>query len=392
MFSFLHTPPADRDMSPPSPDSDLGVAGGRATTAQAAAGTAGTPVPLPPPDDPPEEAAGLYRPHSGPDGYFNPWRPYRHRFSDVLRWWTSSNPYDKSGSPEVSRVEWDGRRLGDGPSGAVTWIGHASFALEDGGTVVLTDPHFGSRALVPKRVLPPGVPLEAVPDDAIAVLSHNHYDHLDRWTVRHLPEGVHWYVPPGLEPWFRRLGVGRVTEVDWWHRVHHPGRDGAPGWTLTALPAQHWSNRISLKRDSTLWCSWLLEAPGDSPGDGGDGGGDGGRRYFFAGDSGYFPGFAEYGRRFPRVDVALLPIGAYEPRWFMAYQHLDPAQAYRAFRDLEARFMLGMHWGTFDLTDEPVDRGPRELERVLEAAGGDPRVHVPAVGERWLVPPAEEGP
>ena len=122
-----------------------------------------------------------------------------------------------------------------------------------------------------------------------------------------------------------------------------------------------------------LWCSWLIDS--------------GERRYFFGGDTGYFHGFREFGRRFGPIDVALLPIGAYAPRWFMRYQHMDPAEAYQAFLDLGAAHMIGIHWGTFDLTDEPLDLAPRELREVVEAAGGDPgRALTLAIGERWFVP------
>ena len=121
-----------------------------------------------------------------------------------------------------------------------------------------------------------------------------------------------------------------------------------------------------MARNSTLWCGWLLD--------------NGSRRWYFAGDSGFFHGFAEIGRRFGPIDVAFLPIGAYEPRWFMKYQHMDPAEALQAFQDLGARHMVPMHWGAFDLTDEPADLAPR----VLKDTGADPeRVHILAVGERW---------
>ena len=332
------------------------------------------PSPLPPPAGPPPETAALYAPHGAPGRFFNPWRPHLHGVSAVLRWWLSPNPYGRRSPPEVPVVPWDGSALGSHGDGTLTWIGHSSFAIEGEGTVALTDPHFGPRALGPRRQVPPGAPLAAVPADAFAVLSHNHYDHLDRWTARRLPGGTTWFVPLGLAGWLRRRGVRQVTEVDWWHRVRHGG------WTLTSLPAQHWSNRLSQRRNAALWCSWLLDG--------------GGRRWYFAGDSGWFGGFAEIGRRCPGIDVALLPIGAYEPRWFMAYQHVDPAQAVAAFRHLGARFMVGMHWGVFDLTDEPVDRAPAELAEVLATAAGDGvrgRVRVMAVGERWRVPASDGG-
>jgi N-acyl-phosphatidylethanolamine-hydrolysing phospholipase D len=211
------------------------------------------------------------------------------------------------------------------------------------------------------------VPLSAVPSHAFAVLSHNHYDHLDAYTVDRLPAELPWFVPLGLAKWFRQRGRDRVVELGWWQSARH-GR-----WTVTCLPAQHWSLRVEHPRDSTLWCAWLVENEK--------------RRYFFAGDTGYFHGFAEIGRRFGPIDVALLPIGAYEPRWFMRYQHMGPEEALRAFHDLGARYMVGMHWGTFDLTDEPLDEPPKVLAKaVAEAATDAERVRVMAIGERWRVP------
>lgn len=309
----------------------------------------------------------LYALHGQPGGFFNPWGQVPTRFTDLLRWKLGGrNEYDKSAPVQVPVVVNDGAYLRDREQPAsVTWVGHSTFAVQDGREVFLTDPHWGARALVPRRLTPPGIPLEAVPQDAFAVLSHNHYDHLDTWTVRHLPATIEWFVPLGLGAWFRRRGR-QVTELDWWQSVRH-GR-----WTLTCLPAQHWSNRLGMGRNSTLWCSWLLDS--------------GERRYYFAGDSGYFHGFAEFGRRFAPIDVALLPIGAYEPRWFMRYQHVDPEEAYQAFLDLGARRMIPMHWGCFDLTDEPTDLPPKVLEEVVRRAVTDrERVKVLAVGERWKV-------
>jgi N-acyl-phosphatidylethanolamine-hydrolysing phospholipase D len=343
--------------------------------------SAGGGLPHDPPDGAPDggpagaplEARALYAPHGAPGRFFNPWRRFPHRPHTALRWFLSANPYPKPRRPSVPLALGDGAQLaGREPGGALTWVGHASFAIHDGDEVALTDPHFGPRALVPRRLTPPGFPVEAVPEGAFAVLSHNHYDHLDRWTVRRLPASLDWYVPLGMARWFDRLGgrkgAGRVTELDWWQSVRR-GR-----WTLTCLPAQHWSNRISQPRHAALWCSWLLDS--------------GERRWYFAGDSGWFPGFAEIGRRFPGIDVAMLPIGAYEPRWFMAYQHVDPAEAYRAFVELGARYLAAMHWGTFDLTDEPADRAPRELVRVAAGDGCDPaRIKLFAVGETWRLPP-----
>jgi len=317
------------------------------------------------------DPALLYAPHGETGHFFCPWQPFQSSPLDLLRWKLRGKaPYDRKTEPRIPRVENDGGYLmksSEPPS--ATWAGQATYVIQDEGDVFLTDPHWGARALVPARMSPPGIPLAAVPASAFAVLSHNHYDHLDTWTVKRLPRGMPWFVPLGLGKWLCKQGCDQVTELDWWESVRH-GR-----WTLTCLPAQHWSNRLDEKRNATLWCSWLLD--------------NGARRYYFGGDSGYFHGFAEIGRRFDPIDVALLPIGAYEPRWFMRTQHMDPREAVQAFRDLGARAMLAMHWGTFDLTDEPVDLAPRVLDQILAAEGSAEeraRIRHLAVGERWLVP------
>jgi len=314
------------------------------------------------------EPASLHAPHRHDGRFFNPWDPFAWRPLELLRWWLSENPYDKSASVRVPVVANDGASLsGIEGSASATWVGHATFAVHDEEDVFLTDPHFGPRAFLPRRVRAPGVPIEAVPPDAFAVVSHDHYDHLDAWTVERLPASIAWYVPLGLGDWFRERGRSDVVELDWWQSARR-GR-----WTLTCLPSQHWSRRLGHGINETLWCSWLIRSDR--------------RSYFFAGDTGYFHGFAEVARQLGPIDVAMLPIGAYEPRWFMRYQHMDPAEAYQAFLDLRARHMLAMHWGTFDLTDEPVDRAPSVLAEAVRARGGDPsRVHVLAIGERWHVP------
>lgn len=312
----------------------------------------------------------LYAPHRGEDGRFNtPWIEIDRSFLRGLTWWLSRSAYASVEAPPTPVVANDGGYLSD-PSqpASLTWVGHATYVIHDGGDVVLTDPHFSKRALLPERLVGPGVPLASIPNHAFAVISHNHYDHLDEETVEGLSEAVGWYVPLGLADWFRGLGRNDVTELDWWQSALR-GR-----WKITCLPSQHWSMRLGQADNATLWCAWLLES--------------GTRRYFFAGDTGYFHGFAEFGRRYPGIDAALLPIGAYSPRWFMSDQHMDPAEAYQAFRDLGARHLMPMHWGTFDLTDEPPGYPPIELRQVMEEGGLDPEpVHILAVGERFVLPP-----
>ena len=311
-------------------------------------------------------AESLYWPHEKEGAWFNPWWPSPNRFGAFLKWkFYYRNPYlaEKSRSPRVARTENDGAYLSKPePSASIAWVGHCTFVVKEGADTFVTDPHFGERALLYDRVHPPGLPVERIPGDAFCVRSHNHYDHMDEWTVKTLPESVQWYVPRGLGKWFRERGR-RVEEMDWWQSA----RRGK--WKITCLPVQHWSNRFWMPRNGSLWCAWLIESDR--------------RKYFFGGDSGYFHGFAEFGKKFGPIDVAMLPIGAYEPRWFMRYAHMNPSEAYRAFKELRARWMVPMHWGTFDLTDEPVDAAPAVLRRVIsESGGGMDKIRLMAIGEQ----------
>ena len=197
----------------------------------------------------------LYAPNRDGRTFLNPWGPMRNGVLDLLRWQLSSNPYDKKRSAQVPVVGNDGRNLsGREGSAALTWVGHATFAVHDDEDVFLTDPHWGPRALLPRRRTAPGVPLEAVPEHAFAVLSHNHYDHLDAFTVSRLPKEMRWFVPLGLASWFRARGRANVVELGWWQSAQS-GR-----WTVTCVPVQHWSARIEQARNSTLWCGWGLDS------------------------------------------------------------------------------------------------------------------------------------
>ena len=258
---------------------------------------------------------------------------------------------------------------------SATWIGHSTFLLRIGAVTLLTDPVFALHAgpfgrLGPKRVRAPGLALGTLPKVDIILQSHNHYDHLDlaahvRLAETHAPIvvtalGNRAYLPAPARP--------RTTELDWW-QSHAP----TAGVTVTAVPAQHFSARTPWDRDRALWCGFVVEAEG--------------KRIYFAGDSGYGAHFGEIGRRFPGIDLALLPIGAYEPRWFMGPVHVDPAQAVQAHRDLGARQSLAMHFGTFQLTDEGIDAPVAELRDALTAAGvAHERFAVPATGGTFTLP------
>lgn len=313
-------------------------------------------------------AAGLYAPNRARGRFFNPWAPFTQRPRDLWKFLTAANGYRRKARVPIPQVANDGAELrGVQHSSRITWVGHATTIIHDGADVLLTDPHFGPRALLPARANPPGVPLSAIPAHAMAVLSHNHYDHLDEHTVMRLPATVHWFVPTGLADWFRARGRHRVTELGWWESAQ------AGAWRIHCVPAQHWSRRIGQDTNTTLWCGWVMQSADYS--------------YYYAGDTGYFRGFREIGQRFGPVDVALLPIGAYQPRWFMRYQHMDPEEALRAFEDLGARYMIPVHWGTFDLAHEDLHQPPLDLQAAMRERDTDPaRVRILAIGEGWHLP------
>ncbi len=245
----------------------------------------------------------------------------------------------------------------------LTWIGHATVLLQTGGVNIVTDPQFSERASPvqfagPQRVVAPAIVPADLPHIDAVLISHNHYDHLDIASVRalHAQSGgpPRFFVPLGLKEWFRdTLGIADAVELDWWQSAQLQTSSGAA--TIHLVPVQHWSSRTLTDRNLTLWGGWVVEQPGF--------------RFMFCGDTGYSKDFADIQKRFGHFDVAAIPIGAYEPRWFMKMQHIDPAEAVQIHRDLRATRSVAIHWGTFVLTDEPLDEPPRALRNALAAAG-----------------------
>ncbi len=308
------------------------------------------------------DPALLYAPHFRDGRFFNPWMPMEEKsFLGVIGWKLSKkgrvySDEEKRFLPAVvpdpaARI----RALGD--ADFILWAGHNTFIIRIDGRWWITDPIFSDRALLPKRLTPPGITpeeLAALAPRINVIISHNHYDHLDAASIRKLPADASFYVPKGIRGLLSSLGRHDVTEMDWWEET---GAEG--GARVTCLPAQHWSKRIDQATDSTLWASYLLVTPGLT--------------LYLGGDSGYFIGYREFGRRFPGIDYALIPTTAYHPRWFMHYPHLDIDEALRAFSELGARRFIPTQWGTFALGDEPPGYPALDLRRAIESRGLDPK-------------------
>jgi L-ascorbate metabolism protein UlaG (beta-lactamase superfamily) len=254
----------------------------------------------------------------------------------------------------------------------VTFINHATTLIQQDGVNVLTDPVYSERVspllhIGPRRVRPPGLKMTDLPRLDAVVLSHNHYDHMDLATLKRLQRGfpsLRIFAGLGNKAFLEGQGLTHVTELDWWQ--------SAPlgGLTVTSVPTQHFSNRGLTDADGTLWTGYVLTGPAG--------------KTYFAGDTGYGPHFAEVGRKLGPFRLAVLPIGAYRPEWFMAPIHVSPDEAVKAARDLEAKLAVPMHYGTFELSDE----GETEpVETLLRATASDPGAwKVLDFGEGYDVP------
>ena len=250
---------------------------------------------------------------------------------------------------------------------AATWVGHATMLVQAGGLNVLTDPVFSNRVSPvkfagPMRVQAPGVALADLPHIDVVVVSHNHYDHLDRDSIVALSRqagGAPLYLTPlGLKAWLQQLGIDNAVELGWWQQHVHAGAE------FHCTPAQHWSGRSFGDRNETLWCAWAVLGED--------------AHWFFTGDTGYSQDFADTRRYFAErqtpqngggFDIALVAVGACLPRWFMQLQHVDLPEAVQLHLDLGAKRSVGVHWGTFSLSDEPLDQPIHELAAARSAKG-----------------------
>jgi N-acyl-phosphatidylethanolamine-hydrolysing phospholipase D len=252
----------------------------------------------------------------------------------------------------------------------VTWIGHATLLVQMGHLTFLTDPIWSDRASPvsfagPQRILEPGVALDDLPPIDFVVVSHNHYDHLDLASLVALSErdpNTRFFVPLENGKLLRENGIENVEELDWGQYVE------LEGVRIYCLPAQHWSKRGIADDREALWSSWAVVAPE--------------RRFFFAGDTGYFDGFARISEALGPFDLAAVPIGAYEPAEMMKASHMNPEEAVQAAIDLRARAAVAMHYGTFNLSDEPLDEPAKRFKKAAaEGALGDEAGWLLRIGE-----------
>lgn len=292
-------------------------------------------------------------------------------FGDLLKWQMGGGRQrwpkridNRAFPPPPARVE--------GEALTATWIGHSTVLLQTAGINILTDPFLSDRASPvpfagPRRVRPPALDAETLPPIDLILLSHNHYDHMDLRALRHIARhhAPHVVTPAGNAKWIRRASPSfRIDELSW------GGAVDSNGLRIHLTPALHWSKRGLFDANTALWGAFVVEAPGGP--------------LYFAGDTGFGTGstFAEINARFGAPRLSLLPIGAYEPRWFMHPQHMNPEEAVKAHRALQSRTSLAIHHGTIQLTDEAIDAPMQALSAALARQAIDPQCFlVPDAGE-----------
>jgi L-ascorbate metabolism protein UlaG (beta-lactamase superfamily) len=285
----------------------------------------------------------------------------------------------------------------------LTWIGHSTFLLQHSGLNIVTDPVWVQQLGLHKRMTAPGIPIEDMPPIDVVLVSHSHYDHLSITSLRRLQGAKTLLVPAGLKSKLQLKGFMRVHELAWWESIV------VRGVKFTFVPSQHWARRTPWDMNRSHWGGWVIEGAAASgsaiadaeasaplpsldstPAPEADANAEHpvvsrAPTIYFAGDSGYFRGFADIGRRFA-IDIAMMPIGAYEPEWFMGPQHVSPEEALQAYLDTEASWFVPMHYGSFKLADDT----PREALDRLEAgrlALGIPRERLLLLlhGETWKI-------
>jgi L-ascorbate metabolism protein UlaG (beta-lactamase superfamily) len=267
-----------------------------------------------------------------------------HGFRDMLRWSRERRRNKKDLNVQIAQAEEkEAEKLKKNrESMSVTWIGHSTFLLQMGGLNIITDPVWALRMGVQRRLTEPGLPITSLPPIDLVLISHGHYDHLDFPTIKNLAGNPAFYVPAGLKGAFIKRGYTNIHEADWWDSFE------AGTLKLTFVPAQHWTRRGLNDTNTSHWGGWIIEHPEEE------------QSVYFAGDTGYFRGFKDIAEKH-KLDIVLMPIGAYEPEWFMSVSHINPEDAVKAFLELKGKLFIPMHYGAYRLAD---DTGPEALERL----------------------------
>ncbi len=300
--------------------------------------------------------------------FINPGNVKAKGLGDVIKWATSRKPTQWIENTVLDYGEKPVERNTDGV--IITFVNHSTFLIQVDGLNILTDPIWSERTspvsfLGPRRMRPPGLRFEDLPPIDLVLLSHNHYDHLDVATVKKLIK-VHdplFITPLGVGAFIQSLGSRKVEDMDWWQEKHV-----LSGFTVAAVPAQHFSGRGTFDRDATLWCGYVMVREQGN--------------IYFAGDSGYGVFFKNIGERYGEMAVSMIPIGAYLPTWFMSPIHISPEEALQVHLDVRSRVSMGMHFGTFPLADDGQNQPAADLNSALDKNGIPRAVFVvPAEGK-----------
>jgi len=275
-------------------------------------------------------------------------------FGDMLKWVRSDV------EPAITKIEissdWKEINLSEDDNYAI-WIGHSTFLIKKNGVTILTDPIFSKRAspfrnIGPKRLIPPAIPLNKIPKIDVITVSHNHYDHLDIRSLKKIsknhPDAI-FLVPAGDEKLLQRKRIKNVYNFNWWESIEHKE------FVFTFTPVQHWSKRSLFDRNKSLWGGWYIKNKDYS--------------IYHAGDTGYSKDFIDTRLKLGAPKYAFIPIGAYDPEWFMAESHVNPEDAVKIMLDLEAEKAFGMHWATFTLTDEDTIEPKERLKKAVDENG-----------------------
>lgn len=267
-------------------------------------------------------------------------------FTDMRRWSKERREKKKDLSVQIPQCEKKDiqKLVQNREHSSITWIGHSTFLIQVNGVNIVTDPVWAKRMGFQKRLTEPGIPIEELPEIDVVLISHGHYDHLDFGSIKRLKGKPTFYVPIGLRSAFTKRGYKNVIEGNWWDEF------STNDVKFTFVPAQHWTRRGINDTNTSHWGGWIIEDALTN------------QTIYFVGDTGYFKGFKEIGEKCS-VDIVLMPIGAYEPEWFMKDSHINPEDAIKAFLEVKGSLFIPMHYGAYRLAD---DTGPEALERFLK--------------------------